>query len=155
MEKIINYKKLQIIDSKKQLSTKELEDFSKLFIVKPPHSFIKLYSLYNGGGLSEENQEKELWKLPILGFSPIKYGNLSIEKLIEEIQEIKSQEFGVWEKGEFIPFAYDMGGHTIFLSLKKDDKGIYFFDYDSENFIQLSSCFDGFLKELYGASKDV
>ena len=155
MEEIINYKNLQIIENEKQLNIKELNKFSKLFIAKLPHSFIKLYSLYNGGGLSEENQEKELWKLPILGFNPIKYGNVPIEKFIEEIQQIKSKEFGIWKKREFVPFAYDMGGHTIFLSLKKDDKGVYFFDYDSENFIHISSCFDGFLKELYGLSKDV
>lgn len=90
--------------------------------------------------------------MPVNGLNPIKYGNLTIEKLIEDMQEISTNDarHGTWGQEQFIPFAYDFGGNTLFISLRNDDFGfIYLYAQDGHNIIKIESSFSLFLKKLY------
>ncbi|WP_028301916.1 SMI1/KNR4 family protein [Oceanospirillum beijerinckii] len=140
-----------MIGCEKKITEHDFSIFSESFIRKPPESFRVFYLGNNGGGLSEEDIEAGLWKLPVHGFIPIKYGDVCIEKILSDIGVIKSDDFGEWLDSEYIPFAYDQGGNVIYMSLRNTDfEKIYLIDFDGGNVFSVADDFEGFVNELYG-----
>ena len=143
---------VELISTQKSLTQQEIHDFESNSLVSLPEAFKKHYLKVNGGFVSEMDVEAGLWGLPVNGFNPIKYGNVTIEKLIEDIFEINPDDegYGEWSKREFIPFAYDSGGNTIFLSLRKNDfDHVYLYSQDGDNIILIDSSIESFLNRLY------
>lgn len=142
----------ELIASQKNLTAREINDFESIFQDSIPDSFKEHYLRVNGGFVSESDIEAELWGLPVNGFNPIKYGQVTIERLIEDIYEIKPDDaqYGVWEYNSFVPFAYDFGGNIIFISLRDNDFGeVYLHASDGSNIFHIDSHFSSFLKRLY------
>lgn len=106
-----------------------MKEFESIFPITIPDSFKEHYLKINEGLVSEEDVEAELWGLPVNGFNPIKYGQLTIEELIKDIHEIEPSDtqYGSWGGNRFLPFAYDFGGNTIFMSLRDSDLVKYIF----------------------------
>ncbi|ACX90012.1 SMI1/KNR4 family protein [Pectobacterium parmentieri] len=142
----------ELISPQKKLTPQEMSDFESIFSVSIPDSFKDHYLKINGGFVSESDVEAELWGLPVNGFNPIKHGKLTIERLIEDIHEIKPNngQNGVWGYKQFVPFSYDLGGNIIFISLKYDDWGeVHLYAPDGGNIINIDSSFTSFLRRLY------
>jgi hypothetical protein len=135
------------------LTDEDFTTFERLFRREIPLSFKSHYMVDNGGSPSEEDVEAGKWGLPVHGFVPIKYGNLTIEESIERIESIDPQDekFGSWAKFTYVPFAYDAGGNTIFLSLRDTDYGsVYIYAFDGSNNIKrISPSFEEFRTRLY------
>lgn len=143
---------VELVYSQKKLTVQEVKEFESIFSVVIPDSFKEHYLRINGGSPSESDAEAELWGLPVHGFNPIKYGTLTIEMLVEDIFAIKPDDpkYGIWGYKQFLPFAYDDGGNTIFLSLRKNDFGeVYIYDMDGKNIFHIDYSFSSFLKRLY------
>lgn len=142
---------VELVHAEKTLTEDEYAEFEKLFSAKLPLSLKDHYIRINGGFLAEEDVENDLWGLPVGGFNPIRYGKVTIEQLISDIETIKNPDTGEeYHEGEYVPFAYDDGGHTIFISLKESDYGhIYLYDCDGESFFQISEGFEKFISRLY------
>lgn len=142
---------VELVCPKKNITEEEYVEFSKLFKKSLPDSFAKHYLRINGGFLDEKDLENGLWGLPVGGFESIKYGNLPIEKLIEDIGDIiipdENLEFKQWC---YVPFAHDQGGNIIFLSLVDTsyDK-VFILALDGMNITELDYNFSGFIKKLY------
>ncbi|UJR62508.1 SMI1/KNR4 family protein [Dickeya zeae] len=142
----------EFISYQKELTTREWNDFESFFSVSIPDSFKSHYLRINGGFVSESDVEADMWGLPVNGFNPIKYGQVTIERLIEDMGEIKPADgqYGVWGYKQFVPFAYDFGGNVIFISLKDDDWGeVYLSASDGGGIIHVDKSFTSFLKRLY------
>jgi len=104
----------------------------------------------NGGFPAEEDVESGQWGFQA-GFFPIKYGKLSIERLVEDIENIEPEDrrFGTWEKFSFVPFASQVGG-IIFISLRDDDYGhVYIYFQDGDNIFKIYPSFEEFRRRLY------
>jgi hypothetical protein len=108
---------------------------------------------FNGGCPAEEDVEAGRWGLPVHGFAPIKYGDLTIEQLIEDIGVIEAKEFGFWAPYSYVPFAYDEGSNPLFLSLRDGDYGcVYICALDGTgNIKRVAASFEEFLERLYRA----
>lgn len=97
----------------------QVSDFSVIeekLNVKLPSEFKEHYLENNGGYPPFENVKGENHILYSLNsFYPIKYGRLTIEKLIDsfEISNINLEKK--------VPFAYDNGGNIFLLSLDNDE----------------------------------
>jgi len=142
------------IDTARCISDEEFEQFKKIFKGTIPEAFEAFYRIANGGGLCESDVEAEVWKLPVHGFIPITHGSLPIERLIQDMGTLVSEE-EVWECGEYLPFAYDYGGQPLFLSLKREDYGrIYLFEGDGMNLFEVAENFSEFLQQLYGENTE-
>src|SRR5215813_868167 len=92
------------------------------------------------------------WGLPVHGFNPIKYGDLTIEEMVKRIERIDPEDdkFGTWAEFSYVPFAYDQGGNTIFLSLRDSDYGsIYWFTFQGPSIQLIASSFEEFRAKLY------
>ncbi|MBF7142711.1 MULTISPECIES: SMI1/KNR4 family protein [Pseudomonas] len=142
---------VDMMGSKTDLSEVEFLDFESSFNSVLPARFKTYYLKKNGGFPSEEDVESGRWGLPVNGFYSIKYGNLKISDVIESIKEISplSSTHGTWSKGWFVPFAYDSGGNSIFISLRKIDYGfVYIYAQDGDNLLKISESFDDFLVKL-------
>lgn len=143
---------VELVFPQKKLTEQDMNEFESIFPVTIPDSFKEHYLKINGGFVSEEDVEAELWGLPVNGFNSIKYGQLTIEELIENIHEIEpsDMQYGSWGPNRFLPFAYDFGGNTIFMSLRDSDLGeIYIYASDGNNIFHVDSSFSSFLKRLY------
>src|SRR5215472_4727009 len=151
-----------LADTEKRLTEEEFSTFERLFPRRLPLSFKTHYMSDNGGAPDEEDVEAGKWGLPVHGFSPIKYGGLTIEELIERIERIapKDDKFGSWAKFSYVPFAYDRADNIIFLSLKDSDYGsVYWTDTvshapDGGRIHMISSSFEEFRARLYQPSAD-
>ncbi len=143
---------VDLVCCEKKLTKDEFKEFEQLFHQKIPEAF-KLYYMNNNGGFpAEEDVEAGRWGLPVNGFNPIKYGRLPIDKLIFDLGDIVASdaELGIWEKLWFIPFAYDSGGNTIFISLRENDYGqIYIYAQDGNNIFNIMPSFEAFIQKLY------
>lgn len=142
----------ELVHTEKPLTDAELFEFERKFRREIPPSFKSHYKADNGGFPSEEDVEADKWGLPVNGFNPIKYGKLTIEKLVDDIGKINpaDKRFGSWEKLSFVPFAFDAGGNTIFLSLRDNDYGnVYIYAPDGGNIKNISSSFEDFRSRLY------
>ena len=142
----------ELAHGEKALTDEEYRDFERIFRRQTPPSFKAHYMANNGGSPKEEEVESGQWGLPVHGFNPIKYGKLTIERLVEDIESIepKDRRFGSWEKSSYVPFAYDEGGNTIFISLRDDDYGyVYIYAPDGRNIKNIAPSFEEFLARLY------
>jgi hypothetical protein len=142
----------EFLNTKQNLTDRDLDEFENKVGRLLPLSFKSHYRTYNGGSPAEEDVESGKWGLPVHGFNPIKYGNVTIETLIDDFGAINPKEnsFGSWTKFSFVPFAYDAGAHPIFLSLRDQDYGsIYIYDPDGGVIVKISSSFEEFRAKLY------
>lgn len=116
---------VELVDAEKHIDENEFIEFAKVFTEPLPDAFKDHYLKINGGYLGEEDVEADRWGIPIGGFIPIKYGQLTIEELITDIDTISpaESEYGPWHVKAFVPFAYDNGGNVVFMSLKERDYG--------------------------------
>lgn len=127
-------------ESEKQLSFKELEEFSNYFDKEIPFSFINFYIKFNGGYLPESDEHNFFL---LGGFNPIKYGDLTIEDIYANLKD----EFSNLK--DMIPFAYDEGGNCFLLSLKDKNYGeIYIWLMDEKELVLVSKSFDSFINKL-------
>lgn len=142
---------VQLVSREKSISESEMLEFESLFLAVLPESFKAHYYINNGGHLSEEDNEAGLWGLPVGGFNSIKYGSVPIEQLLSDIGDIGKIGYdGYYKLGSYVPFAYDDGGHTIFLSLNDEDFGcVFIFDFDGGDMAKVSDSFSEFIKNLY------
>jgi hypothetical protein len=141
-----------LVDTEKPLTDDDYKDFERIFRRQIPPSFKTHYMARNGGFPAEEDVESGQWGLPVHGFNPIKYGRLTIERLAEDIENIEPEDrrFGSWEKFSYVPFAYDAGGNTIFISLRDDDYGrVYIYVPDGGNIYDICPSFEEFRRRLY------
>ena len=99
--------------SENQLSISELKVFEYENGVLLPEDFINHYLVNNGGfpAFNYINGENEIFTID--GFLPIKYGRLSIEKILSDL---KKQNILFESK---LPFANDSGGNLFFLFLNR------------------------------------
>lgn len=142
----------ELAHTEKPLADEDFTNFERLFRREIPLSFKSHYMADNGGFPSEEDVEAGKWGLPVNGFNPIKYGNVTIERLVEDIESIDPQDemFGSWAKFSYVPFAHDEGGNTIFLSLRDTDYGsVYIYAFDGNNIKRISPSFEEFRTRLY------
>jgi hypothetical protein len=120
--------------SKQKLTLEELSKFEQDYNLKLPESYRNIMLEYNGG-----YPEKTYFQGGIVYFDPIKYGNTTLEKMIDGMQ-------GFLPKGAF-PFA-DYSGQSLCISLNKTDYGaIYFLDETGE-YDKVCDSFEQFLEEL-------
>lgn len=143
---------VDLVHTEQSINESEFFDFERKFTRKIPDSFRRHYMFSNGGFPSETDVEAGKWGLPVNGFYSIKYGNMTIEKMVEYCEDITpgDEKFGPWKKFDFIPFAYDSGGNVIFMSLMDDDFGsIYLYAQDGENIFMISPSFEIFRSKLY------
>ncbi|WP_283010585.1 SMI1/KNR4 family protein [Cronobacter turicensis] len=143
---------VELVDTERKISNIEWTEFAKRFPVPLPESFKAHYLRINGGYLAEEDVEADRWGIPEGGFNPIKYGALPVETLINDIFNISpaDSEYGPWQENEFIPFAYDNGGNSFFLSLKESDYGrVYLYAQDGDALFEIADLFDDFIRALY------
>jgi hypothetical protein len=138
--------------TEKPLIDEDFTTFERLFRREIPLSFKSHYLANNGGFPSEEDVEAGNWGLPVHGFNPIKYGNVTIERVVEDTETIdpKDEQFGSWAKYSYVPFAYDAGGNIVFLSLRDTDYGsVYIYAPDGGNIKKVSPSFEEFRTRLY------
>ena len=90
-----------------KLTAEELAAFEQQYNIALPKAFKEHYLKYNGGYPPYENVKGKDHLFTINGFHPIKYGALSVEKIISDYEKS-----GVVFDGK-IPFAYDNGGNNL------------------------------------------
>jgi len=141
---------VKMVCQEQQVTEEEYREFERLFPHSLPDAFRTYFMNNNGGFCSEEDQEDDKFGFPIGGFESIKYGRMPIEKQVEDYGDLTFEEFGTWEKFEFVPFAHDRGGHSIFLSLRGSDDGcVYIFSYGDGNIAKIAPSFEAFLSNAF------
>lgn len=125
-----------VFKKQKKLTNIEWETFESLFDKKLPETFKKHYLEKNGGFVSEDDMGNNTLDIPI-GFNSIKYGELTIEKLIDEINEygLDYKEVGTWTRTSFVPFASGPCDIIFFISLRDEDYGYVYVFAPNDNYI--------------------
>ncbi|WP_129544207.1 SMI1/KNR4 family protein [Serratia sp. 1D1416] len=134
---------MYLSDSEKTLSVEEMDSFNALFNNDLPDSF-KDFFLKNNGGYPIDNEEGNIFMLG--GFNPIKYGDLPIEVIYQDLTESFA------ELKDMVPFAYDEGGNSFLLSLKKEDDSfgrVFVFLMDEKELEEVADSFSDFIGELF------
>lgn len=133
---------MYLLDSETKLTLVEIAVFNALFKHRLPSSF-EVFYLANNGGYPRDNDEGNIFMLG--GFNPIKYGELPIERLYQDLTE----SFG--ELRDMIPFAYDEGGNCFLLSLKGNDSfgKVFVFMMDEKELEEIADSFSEFIDELF------
>jgi len=140
----------ELVDTEQTLTDEDYRNFEQLFAREIPPSFRAHYMSFNGGCTAEEDVEAGRWRSE-MGFSPIKYGKLPIEQLIEDMGAIEPEDdkFGSWAPYSYVPFAGCYGG-DLFLSLRDSDYGcVYIYFPDGSNIFFMASSFEEFREKLY------
>ena len=134
---------MYLSDSEQNLTREEMASFNVFFDNLLPPSFQYFY-LENNGGYPLNNEDGNFFILG--GFNPIKYGELPIEQLYNDLTEC----FG--ELRKMVPFAYDEGGNCFLLSLKEGDSfgEVFIFLMDEKELVTVADSFDEFIEELFG-----
>ena len=140
-----------LIGCEKNIHLEEISELESSLKSQLPQEFKEHYLRHNGGFLDETDVNTEQWGLPLGGFNPIKYGKLTIETLMKDIGSIIVEEENLtWHYGDLVPFAYDNGGNTVFLSLIEPTLGnVFVYAMDGNNLFKVSDTFSDFLKRLY------
>lgn len=129
-------------DSGQALNVQELDEFQQRFDAQLPAGFRQFYLRHNGGNLSEDNGDNDFL---LGGFTSIKYGVAPIEIVYRDLIDSVPSLQGM------LPFAYDSGGNSFLLSLRKDDNGkIYLYLMDEGELALVCDSFDDFIAELIG-----
>ena len=130
-----------------KLTAEELAAFEQQYNIALPKAFKEHYLKYNGGYPPYENVKGKDHLFTINGFYPIKYGALSVEKIISDYEKS-----GVVFDGK-IPFAYDNGGNIYLVSVAQDTCGyIYIVEaecVENKAFVLVSETFTDFLNSFY------
>jgi hypothetical protein len=129
----------------------EINDFLKIESLangKLPNSFKRLYLRANGGFPEATEVEGEEYVFSINGFNSIKFGGLTIEKLMQDFFDQDEKLKG------YVPFAYDDGGNSFMLSLNQKDSGVvYLLLQENLQLERVCASFDVFLNSLLSACK--
>lgn len=126
------------------ISIDEIRMVEKEFDITFPENIVSFFLEYNGAEIwlcevNKNNNNNNRYEVAEL--IPIKYGRLSVEKILKwDIDD------GIVEKG-MIPIARDRGGNVYYLSVKTGNIVLYYVA-DIENPICISSNFDEFLENL-------
>lgn len=139
-----------LVDTEQALTEEDYHNFEQLFARELPPSFRAHYMSFNGGSTAEEDCEAGRWGVEC-GFNSIKYGKLTIERLIEDMGAIEPEDdkFGSWAPYSYVPFSESYGG-TRFLSLRDSDYGcVYIYFPDGSNIFFSASSFEEFREKLY------
>ncbi|PVZ37267.1 SMI1/KNR4 family protein [Pseudomonas sp. CC120222-01a] len=135
-----------MLDLEESESSIDMGDFSQIELLaggKLPPLFKRIYLKNNGGFPEATEVEGDEYVFSINGFNPIKFGKLPIEKLMQEYTDQDSDLEG------YVPFAYDDGGNSFMLSLKKEDDGVVYLWIQGEMRLEkVCSSFDGFINSL-------
>lgn len=108
-----------------------------------PPLFKKIYLRNNGGFPKATEVEGDECVFSINGFNSIKHGGLPIEKLMQEYALQDSSLKGC------VPFAYDDGGNSFMLSLRKEDTGTVYLLIQAEMQLKrVCSRFEDFVYSL-------
>lgn len=79
----------------------------------------------------------------INGFNSTKFGRLPIEKLMQGYADQNNELKG------YVPLAYDGGGNSFMLILKKESAGVvYLWIQDEMRLERVCSSFEGFISSL-------
>ena len=105
--------------TEKQITDKNFQEFEEMLNIKLPDEFKKHYVKYNGGFPNANWSEGEEINYPFDNFLSIKYGENTIEKKIQEFQNLQ----------------FDFGSKIIFAM--KELLYYYFIDVSSENYGQI------------------
>jgi hypothetical protein len=129
-------------DTEKSITPEYIIDFEKEITSKLPESFISHYLMHNGGFPNADRIKGEQKIFSIDGFIPIKYGILTIEKLIIDLHTELPE-------GNFVPFANDEAGNLFILSLNNQDYGhIYLLTAETNEIIYVCNAFETFIAGL-------
>jgi len=124
----------------------DMGDFSQIELLAGgnlPPLFKRIYLKNNGGFPEATEVEGDEYVFSINGFNSIKFGKLPIEKLMQEYMDQDGDLEG------YVPFAYDDGGNSFMLSLKKEDAGVvYLWIQDEMRLEKVCSSFDDFISSL-------
>jgi len=135
-----------MLDLEESESSIDMGDFSQIELLaggKLPPLFKRIYLKNNGGFPEATEVEGDEYVFSINGFNSIKFGKLTIEKLM---QDYAGQDSGL--EG-YVPFAYDDGGNSFMLSLKKQDAGVVYLWIQGEMRLEkVCSSFDNFITSL-------
>jgi hypothetical protein len=71
--------------SQRCLTEDDYRDFEAMFPKEIPLSFKSHYMAHNGGHTTKEDNEAGRWGLPVNSFNSIKYGQATIETLIDDL----------------------------------------------------------------------
>jgi hypothetical protein len=138
-------------ETEKSLSIEEIKEFEKLINKTLPKDLFDYYLENNGGYPAYSYLDTEDYILTIDGFIPIKYGNLTIEKLINDYKKMNVN------LNNYIPFANDSGGNVYLIQLEEKNKGkIYLWEVNNDfKEDDLISVCDNFLQFLSFMTNDV
>src|SRR5262249_15954080 len=142
----------ELTDKEKSFTGEEVTAFERVFHREIPLSFKKHYIAENSGDPSGEEVEGGKRGVPRHGFNSIQYRGITIEEMVKRIERIDPEDdkFGTWAEFSYVPFAYDQGGNTIFLSLRDSDYGsIYWFTFQGPSIQLIASSFEEFRAKLY------
>jgi SMI1 / KNR4 family. len=135
-----------MLDLEESESSIDMGDFSQIELLaggKLPPLFKRIYLKNNGGFPEATEVEGDEYVFSINGFNPIKFGKLPIEKLMQEYTDQDGDLEG------YVPFAYDDGGNSFMLSLKKEDDGVVYLWVQGEMRLEkVCSSFDDFINSL-------
>ncbi|MEB6587834.1 SMI1/KNR4 family protein [Pseudomonas asiatica] len=135
-----------MLDLEESESSIDMGDFSQIELLaggKLPLLFKSIYLKNNGGFPEATEVEGDEYVFSINGFNPIKFGRLPIEKLMQEYAGQNNELKG------YVPFAYDDGGNSFMLTLKKENAGVvYLWIQDEMRLERVCSSFEGFISSL-------
>ena len=141
-------------DAEQALTEDELKAFEEEWELNLPKEFIYLYLESNGGYPPFDAVEGEEYVFNIDWFLPIKYGKLTIDRLLKDL---RSQ--GIDMKG-MLPFAADPYDNLFVISLSPADYGsVYLFGQEddpgeSSSYRYVCSSFVDFLTGLTNEYQD-
>ncbi|QEI06755.1 SMI1/KNR4 family protein [Pigmentiphaga aceris] len=141
-----------LVDCEAALTDADIHAFRSRFGSAVPDALIAHYRQFNGGSPAEEDVEAGRWGLPVHGFNAIKHGVLCIEQLAQDMDSIvpDDEQYGTWAAGEFLPFAFDAGGNSFFISLRDQDAGtVYLYAPGGEDIFYISASFQEFRDQLF------
>ncbi|MDD1980303.1 SMI1/KNR4 family protein [Pseudomonas asiatica] len=135
-----------MLDLEGSESSIDVGDFSEIETLangKLPILFKEIYLRNNGGFPGITEVEGDEYVFSINGFNSVKFGELPIEKLMQEYNAQDKALHG------YVPFAYDDGGNSFMLSLREEDAGtVYLLIQDGLQMERVCASFDDFVNSL-------
>lgn len=135
-------------EAEQALTKEDLKTFGEQWGLNLPAEFVELYLQSNGGYPPFDAVEGEEYVYNIDWFLPIKYGKLTIDRLLRD-----NRDEGIDMKG-MLPFAADPYDNMFVISLSPSDYGsVYVFGQEddpgeSSSYRYVCSSFAAFLEGL-------